>query len=928
MHFRFLALPALLLATTIAFSDPPNLRLPIPSGPKNEVLSGQIYVKYRPSIAASIARASRNLVVEQTAGVPGARFRSRVGNSGWTVWLVPDNEDPRVYVERFRKQPGVFYAQVANRIYPLLTTPNDPDWNVDETDESLYLDPLGNGIEPFKRMWHLDETDAKLAFANWPNQWYTAANKPRNAPTIAVIDTGLDLNHPDFANAGNASTNVTNGGQIDHARSKQFEFGEIVPTGTVNEAHGHGSHVAGIALASGNNGGFSGHGIVGSGYNSQGMILRVFDQEGIGSDADAAAAIYYAADNGADIINLSLGTTNFSQILQEACTYAWQKGLLIVAAGNESGSGGGDLGPIYPAACSGVLAVTANGPDYVHATSTYAGTGRYIDIAAPGGDVVTFIDSDFGLASYKIQFVWSTAMRSSGSLNQNPILFPPYKLNYSYLAGTSMACPLVAGAAGLYYGKFNLRANTGYANVRAYRMIERTALDTNGAPGQVWEYSQGYGSLDMDALIRETPTKNPRGGTVEGIVYYNGTAVANVAVRARPVNGGTIITTTTVADGTYRFDVLRPGLYDITARPFGVAKTKRAMVRAGSDYSGHDFWCGNFNPDETPPTIGFANIVSSNSTSVTFDHWGYDPESTIDNVNVSIGTAPGAENILPRTIVVTDDSPRVVLTGLTLPTDRRLFLKLNYTNGAGMLTSRVLAFGPAAVYNGEFVDQSIADVMVAGQVYPAQIRLRNTGNTGWAPDLQILASQNATNNVTWGMNRVQLPGFVFPGDVGAINWNVTAPTTAGLYNFQWQLLNLATSPASWIGPMTTNRSIRVVSKANDASWVSFTNLPTSVRRGARFSVTVTMRNIGANVWTQASGFQLGSQNPIDNRRWGVSRVNLASGDSIAYNGTKSFVVECIAPSATGTYPFQWQMVRTPNTWFGQITPARSISVTP
>src|SRR5256885_4946842 len=110
-------------------------------------------------------------------------------------------------------------------------------------------------------------------------------------------------------------------------------------------------------------------------------------------------------------IYLSLGSTNFSQLFQDAVTYAFQRGSAVICAGNENGNGGGNLGPIYPAACSGALGVTANAPDYFSADDYYAGYGSYVDIAAPGGDLVA------GADYYIIQYVWSTACRGTVFLN-------------------------------------------------------------------------------------------------------------------------------------------------------------------------------------------------------------------------------------------------------------------------------------------------------------------------------------------------------------------------------------------------------------------------------------------------------------------------------------------------------------------------------
>ena len=140
------------------------------------------------------------------------------------------------------------------------------------------------------------------------------------------------MDHPDFANAGSPSTDSAFGGQLDKALSKRFELGEEA-AGSPDRRERPRHPRRGPRPRRRQQRRFNGHGVVGTGYACRGMILRVFDDQGVGTDADAAAAMYYAADHGADVINISLGTENFSQLFQDAATYAIQKGSLVGRGG-------------------------------------------------------------------------------------------------------------------------------------------------------------------------------------------------------------------------------------------------------------------------------------------------------------------------------------------------------------------------------------------------------------------------------------------------------------------------------------------------------------------------------------------------------------------------------------------------------------------
>ena len=205
---------------------------------------------------------------------------------------------------------------------------------------------------------------------------------------VAVLDTGVQLDHPALASQVVAGYDFIDDDTVptDEGNGLDDDGDELV-----DEAVGHGTHVAGIILL--------------VAPESQIMPLRVLNSDGVGNVFDVAEAMVYATDQGADVINLSLGTNLQSDALQEAAEYARSAGVMVVAAAGNLGSSE----PQYPAADEGVLAVAAL--DEQRLKTNFSNYGSWVDLSTPG------------------ESIYST--------------YPPD--GYGWWSGTSMATPFVSG---------------------------------------------------------------------------------------------------------------------------------------------------------------------------------------------------------------------------------------------------------------------------------------------------------------------------------------------------------------------------------------------------------------------------------------------------------------------------------------------------
>ena len=267
----------------------------------------------------------------------------------------------------------------------------------------------------FSRQWNLAMIDA-------PAAWEASTGE---GVTVAVIDTGIDTNHLDLIN----NINFTDGYDF-ISDDTSAEDDVLGPDENPHDTGSlfHGSHVSGIIAAEGNNN----IGIAGVAYNAMIMPLRVLGVDNKGTNSDIANAILYAAgipdarglkpNKKADIINLSLGGVDESQLLEDAINAALAEGVIVIAAaGNDSSAE-----PHYPAAFEGVVAVSAVNDHKI--LSSFSNYGPHIAVTAPGGTGANILLLD-GF--------------------QDGVLSTLFANEYAEFSGTSMSTPHVSAVAAL-----------------------------------------------------------------------------------------------------------------------------------------------------------------------------------------------------------------------------------------------------------------------------------------------------------------------------------------------------------------------------------------------------------------------------------------------------------------------------------------------
>lgn len=330
-----------------------------------------------------------------------AKVKHRVSQLGVEVVEIPRSK-VNDSVFKYKKEAAVEYAE-PNYIASALEETTDPEL---PNQWGMYKIMAASSGES---AWQYSKSDASIK--------------------IAILDTGIDQDHEDLAAKIVSNNNCTN-------------------SPTDDDLYGHGTHVAGIAAAITNNS----VGVAGVGYGATLMNVKVLGDDGYGAYSWIATCLTWAADNGAKVINMSLGAPYKSRTLENAVKYAWNKGVVLAAAAGNSGNSS----PTYPAYYANVIAVAAT--DENDRRASWSSYGKWVDVAAPGVNI------------------FSTFPNHTYVIGKN--------LGYDFGSGTSMSTPQVAGLAALVWS-----TPYGTSNSQVRNRIESTADKISGT-GRYWAWGR------------------------------------------------------------------------------------------------------------------------------------------------------------------------------------------------------------------------------------------------------------------------------------------------------------------------------------------------------------------------------------------------------------------------------------------------------
>jgi thermitase len=410
--------------------------------------------------AAGLLEAARIQFASHGLHTPKVLFElpSQAGNVGRLVtkWSVSPLADIPALAARLARQPGIAYAEpnaivrAASVDDASFTASPDSDWG---SRFGLQEHLIGVTVDGTPTR-HISAVDA----------WNVSGVNHGAGIRVAVLDSGIDLDHPDLlANLARNPDGSVLGANF------------VTPGASVQDDHGHGTHVSGIIAAALNNTGdralgtddpsWNG-GVVGVAPRAEIMPVKMLDHNGTANLSWYAQSLEWAVANGARIVNMSLGRIGYFQTIHDAVALAYQSNVLVVAAAHNQNHSQ----PMYPGAHPMALGVAA--VDKYDVKASFSNYGGWVDVTAPGvGILSTLIDSPGSAAD-----------------------------GYARWNGTSMATPMVAGVAALV-----LAQNPSWTPAQVAAQIVGTADYIYGVPGNENHFNLlGSGRVNAYQAITRT----------------------------------------------------------------------------------------------------------------------------------------------------------------------------------------------------------------------------------------------------------------------------------------------------------------------------------------------------------------------------------------------------------------------------------------
>lgn len=345
--------------------------------------------------------------------------------------------------------------------------PNDP-----------YFSSRGSWGQTYDDQWAIKH----VGFTADKDSAWNIEDGTKNPIVVAVIDSGLDWNHLDISQDNiwrnpkeipDNGKDDDNNGYVDDVIGWNFMNNNNKPW----DEDGHGTFVTGVIAAATNNG----RGIAGINHGAKVMVLKALNTFGHTRASFVSEALFYAANNGARVINISVGGPRLTRTEQEAIDYAHSKGAVIVVA---SGNGAVDTADYSPSGLKNVIAVSTT--DEKDKRAGFSNWGQGIALAAPGMDVLSLrarrTDLMLGIPGIK----YSPRLAYVGK-----------DTRYYRASGSSFSAPIVSATASLIFAK-----NPKLTNTQVERMLLQSARDVE-VPG--WDQYTGFGLLDARAALQADP---------------------------------------------------------------------------------------------------------------------------------------------------------------------------------------------------------------------------------------------------------------------------------------------------------------------------------------------------------------------------------------------------------------------------------------